>query len=116
MQNRVKKITKGITSKTSTIELFKTVKKSLFKKKIYFELAAPAAKKVALTGNFKAWDVNGIPMKKDKDGLWRVGVELAPGRYEYKFIVDQQWWTDPANKQTVMSPSGTVNSLKEISI
>lgn len=116
MQNRMKKITKGISSKTSTIELAKTVKKSLPKKKIYFELAAPAAKKVALTGDFKAWDVNGIPMKKDKRGLWSVDVELAPGRYEYKFIVDQQWWTDPANKQTVTTPSGTINSVKEFSI
>ena len=82
-------------------------------KKVSFELVAPQANRVALTGDFKNWDRKGIPMKKDKDGTWRIEVPLPPGRYEYKFIVDNEWKTDPANTQTSGNSFGTLNSVKE---
>ncbi|MFA5087573.1 MAG: helix-turn-helix domain-containing protein [Candidatus Omnitrophota bacterium] len=83
-------------------------------KKTTFELKAPAAKKVALTGDFNSWDKSGIAMEKDKNGLWKTSVSLKPGKHQYKFIVDGQWWNDPANKNTVMNPLGTLNSVKDI--
>jgi len=83
-------------------------------KKTTFKLEAPQANSVFVTGCFKGWDQKGIKMKKSKAGLWNIGVDLKPGRYEYKFIVDKQWWTDPANSNTVVSDIGIQNSVLEV--
>ncbi|MCK5179295.1 MAG: helix-turn-helix domain-containing protein [Candidatus Omnitrophica bacterium] len=90
-------------------------KKREQKKKIAFELTAPEAQKVLLTGDFNSWDDNGIVMKRNKSGLWKTNVELDSGVYEYKFIVDNQWWTDPKNDMKVNNPCGDLNSVVEVS-
>ncbi|MCM8823312.1 MAG: helix-turn-helix domain-containing protein, partial [Candidatus Omnitrophica bacterium] len=82
-------------------------------KEVTFQIEAPQATKVVLTGDFISWDTNGIAMKKSRNGLWKTKVSLKPGRYEYKFIVDDQWLTDPLNPNTVSNPYG-VNSVKEV--
>jgi len=63
------------------------------------------AHSVVLTGNFCAWHTNEFPMHKTKDG-WELPYVLASGNYEYKFIVDGKWITDPDNPIT----SGSGNS------
>jgi 1,4-alpha-glucan branching enzyme len=83
-------------------------------KKVRFELLASNASKVAMSGDFNAWDKNGIPLKKDRNGIWKTEVSLKPGKYEYKFIVDGQWYRDPTNKSYVRNAFGTENSVKEI--
>jgi S-formylglutathione hydrolase FrmB len=35
-------------------------------------------------------------MIKSADGKWRVAVDLAPGQWVYKFIVDGEWIADPS--------------------
>lgn len=82
--------------------------------KATFTLIVPNAGKVAVTGSFNSWDKSGTPLKKDKGGKWTGGLNLKPGRYEYKFIVDGQWWTDPANKNKVRNSFGSENSVIEI--
>jgi len=85
-------------------------------KKIDFELMVPEAQKVALAGDFNSWDENGITMKKDKKGLWKTSVKLQEGRYEYKFIVDSAWWTDPNNDNKATNSFGDLNSVKEVTV
>lgn len=82
---------------------------------VNFEIPAPQAKKVALTGDFKNWNKKGIPMKKDKAGVWKICLPLRSGRYEYKFIVDDVWQIDPNNSQTATNAFGSLNSVKELS-
>ena len=106
-KNMLKKTTKSTKSTKST----KTKKK----KKVTFELMAPEAQKVLLSGNFNSWDDNGIVMKRNKNGVWKTGVELHSGAYEYKFIVDTQWRTDPKNDMTVNNPFGDLNSVMKVS-
>ena len=79
-----------------------------------FELAAPKAKKVLLTGDFNSWDKNGIPLKKERNGTWKANLKLKPGNYQYKYIVDGQWWNDPSNTKTVSNSYGSLNSIKEV--
>ncbi|MDD5772521.1 MAG: glycogen-binding domain-containing protein [bacterium] len=90
--------------------------KKLFskKKKVLFLLNAPDAKEVLLTGDFNSWKEAGLKMEKGNNGEWSTEVNLEPGRYEYKFIVDGQWWTDPLNTSTVTNSVGSLNSLKEV--
>ncbi len=54
------------------------------------------AKKVILSGSFNNWNTGELIMEKITDG-WQIPYVLAPGNYEYKFIVDGIWITDPGN-------------------
>lgn len=83
-------------------------------KKVKFELKAPTATSVALSGDFNNWDSKGLALKKKRDGSWSIELSLKPGRYEYKFIVDGEWKLDPENKLRSPNPFGTENSVKEV--
>lgn len=49
----------------------------------------PPATKVAVTGDFNAWNPDGVPLKAaGKPGLWETTLRLSPGAYSYNFIVD----------------------------
>lgn len=69
-----------------------------------------AAKKVILTGSFNNWSHNELSMRKTGQG-WELQYVLAPGNHEYKFIVDGQWITDPANSCTTGSGDFTNSCL-----
>jgi len=75
-----------------------------------FTLDAPEAQSVHLTGDFNGWSESATPMKL-AGGLWRVELELAPKRYEYKFLVDGRYIEDPDNPNTNPDPYGGVNSV-----
>ena len=61
-----------------------------------FTCHAPAAHQVRLAGNFNGWSTTATPLKKSRDGNWKVRLQLLPGRYEFKFLVDDVWCCDPA--------------------
>lgn len=54
------------------------------------------AETVILTGSFNGWNENELRMDR-ADGGWVIDYALAPGNYEYKFIVDGEWIKDPTN-------------------
>ena len=81
------------------------------KRKVTFKVIAPTAKQVTLVGDFNQWDAHAHPMKKDDEGFWRVTVLLAPGRYEYKLLVDERWWEDIPAVNSIPNPFGTLNKL-----
>ena len=90
------------------------VKRKVAKKKVTFEVMAPDARKVLLTGDFNSWDTNGITLKKSKNGIWKTDLDLMPGTYEYKFIVDGEWMTDPSNTNAITNTYGSQNSVKVV--
>lgn len=96
-----------------SVKRYKDIGKDIEKKqkKVKFELMAPEANEVLLTGDFNSWDENGIALRRDRNGIWRTSMNLNLGRYEYKFIVDGQWWTDPANTESVTNTYGSQNSV-----
>lgn len=53
-------------------------------------------------------------MKRHDDGHWEATVELAPGRYEYKFVRDGEWIHDPTAQHHVWNQHGTLNSVIEV--
>lgn len=79
---------------------------------VMFVLDAPQSKDVRVTGEFTNWSREGLAMDKDNaDGLWKVVVDIAPGEYEYRFVVDGVWVRDPNNKDYVRNEFGQENSL-----
>lgn len=64
--------------------------------KVTFQLpkeATASAKKVHLVGDFNSWDTSSTPMKKHKDGIFRVTLSLEKGRdYQYRYLIDGKTW------------------------
>ena len=74
-----------------------------------FTFQAPGAREVCLAGEFNSWDTQSLPMKKDKNGVWKRKIKLPPGRYEYKLFVDHDWVEDLSGPELVSNPFGTQN-------
>lgn len=64
---------------------------------------------VAVAGDFNRWKP--VPMDRQDNGQYVTNVRLKGGTFEYKFIVDGQWLTDPDNAHWAPNPYGTLNSL-----
>jgi len=86
--------------------------KSKAEKRVQFEFSAPEAKEVYFAGDFNNWDTGAHPMKKDKNGNWKVTLDLRPGRYEYRFFADGRWENDPGCSSCVPNEFGSKNCVK----
>lgn len=81
------------------------------KKAVELKFHAPSAKRVSLAGSFNNWDTRSLSAKKDRQGNWAVKVNLNPGKYEYKFVVDGSWLNDPACRACVPNSLGSTNCV-----
>lgn len=67
---------------------------------VTFQYFAPTATTVTLAGQMNDWDASASQMSYNAEtGFWSITVELASGKYEYKFVADGIWITDPRNEQ-----------------
>ena len=83
-------------------------------KKVSFAFFAPKAHQVTLTGDFNGWDINSLPMKRNRNGIWETQVALSSGRHEYLFRVDGVWQEDPKADDRVANPFGSQNSVRTV--
>jgi len=72
--------------------------------------AYKSAGKVYISGTFNEWSTTQTPMQHVNDG-WMIDLNLKPGKYDYKYIVDGNWITDPNNKLREMGDAGDYNSI-----
>lgn len=79
-----------------------------------FPICECCPKRVSLSGDFNGWSPDATPMKRYDDGHWETTVELAPGRYEYKFVRDGEWMPDLLASENVLNRHGTLNSVIEV--
>jgi 1,4-alpha-glucan branching enzyme len=76
---------------------------------------APEANTVSVAGDFNGWDTQTNMLKKNKAGWWKTNLKLAPGRYQYRFVVDgQQWSEDPENPNKEPNEFASYNSILEV--
>ena len=68
---------------------------------------------VVLTGTFNNWNQSQLLFTREGDE-WVCRVDLDPGVYQYKFIVDGDWLLDPANPDTAEDEAGNVNNVIEV--
>ena len=81
-------------------------------KRVTFTFRADVGKTVCLAGSFNGWDPAAKKMKDaKKNGVYATTVKLAPGTYEYKFVVDGAWLADPECADFVQNGCGTLNSV-----
>lgn len=74
-------------------------------------IEAPGAESVHVAGTFNNWDASATPLTKDRNGVWKTRLKLPSGEHEYKFVIDQEWLTDPCNPNTRANGFGTWNSV-----
>jgi chromosome partitioning protein len=81
---------------------------------ILFTLVAHNAESAHLVGDFKGWISNSVTMKNERSGLWSLVVPLRPGRYQYRFVIDGEWITDPSNPAVEVDSLGRPTSVIEV--
>ena len=82
---------------------------------VVFVTLYPRADNVQIAGDFNNWQPEYSPMQKVGDsGIWQTEMNLMPGRYRYRLVVDGQWQQDPYNELTELNPFGGYNSVIEV--
>lgn len=81
---------------------------------ISFKYQAPTAGKhlVGITGDFTDWEILDLI---DIGGIYILKLDVDPGLYRYKLIVDGNWMADPSNPRCEADPFGGENSILEVS-
>ena len=80
-------------------------------KSVTFTVHAEAGQDVRLAGSFTDWETKAKKMTfKKNNGVYSATVKLAPGEYQYKFIIGDKWTTDDQNAEFVPNDKGTFNS------
>ncbi|MBV6655833.1 MAG: glycogen-binding domain-containing protein, partial [Mameliella sp.] len=60
---------------------------------------------VYLVGDFNNWGLHSTPLFKTEEG-WSTKIELGPGQYVYKYIVDGWWTSDPSTPEAELVKDG----------
>lgn len=81
---------------------------------VCLEITWPGAQAVSIAGSFNDWHPSVTPMIRLSDDKWAKELSLAPGRYEYRFVVDGQWVDDPAATELVPNVFGSANAVLEV--
>jgi len=75
----------------------------------------PAARDVRIAGDFNGWVPDrGVLSHIDSDGggrTWTKILALEPGTYQYRYVVDGEWQSDPENPDAVLGPGGARHSV-----
>lgn len=79
--------------------------------RVRFGYFNPEARAVCLAGSFNDWDRRATPMQRDALGDWTVELELPPGEYRYRLVVDGEWRDDPSAPQTAQNPFGGYDAV-----
>ena len=84
-------------------------------REVVVEYRDPRAEDVRIAGDFNGWvpdrGVESTTAEEGSTRVWRKVLHLAPGTYEYRYVVDGEWRADPRNPERVPTPVGPPNSL-----
>jgi 1,4-alpha-glucan branching enzyme len=81
---------------------------------VRFEFTHPTATSVCVAVTFNHWKPEDKALHPAGGGKWWKETALAPGTYEYCFVVDGQWIPDPLAPETVTNPYGGRNSVLKV--
>jgi len=80
-------------------------------KKVPLRVRAEGAKEVVLTGDFTQWAKDKVRLSPASGGEWTAQLELAPGEYQYRLIVDGEWRDHAEAARRVPNTFGTQNCV-----
>jgi chromosome partitioning protein len=84
-------------------------------KEVVFAIQAPDAKDIHILGDFNQWKMGDESrLSKNEEGRWEKKMDVAPGRYRYKFVVDGKWVLDSQNPDKEQNIFGTFDSVAQL--
>jgi chromosome partitioning protein len=79
---------------------------------VRFVQPGDARKAIFVAGDFNHWSATAHPLAFDERlGAHQLVMELPPGRYSYRLVVDGRWAADPYNPERHVNDYGEPNSL-----
>lgn len=86
------------------------------KTSVTFELPADVGCSAAhVCGDFNDWATDAHALKQRKNGSLSVTISLAPGEYQYRFLLeDGEWENDWSADRYAPNPYGSDNSVVEV--
>jgi 1,4-alpha-glucan branching enzyme len=75
-----------------------------------FYFFRPNVLEVFVAGTFNNWMVGAAPMHWQGDGWWTLTMRLMPGNHQFRYVADDNWYTDHAANGIERS-KGAWNSL-----
>ena len=85
-------------------------------KRVKFEYRAEPLSDVYVVGSFNDWNPMQTRLRDEiGNGCYYAFFALAPGRYEYKFVVNGQWCVDPKCPDPIVNRYNTLNSVVTVS-
>lgn len=76
-----------------------------------FSVNAPDAKAVYLAGEMSDWKDDVFKMQRGANGNWDLTLYLQQGAWQYKFVVDGQWFADKSNPKNTDDGYQGLNSV-----
>src|SRR5688572_5994495 len=80
-------------------------------KKVSIAARHDGGPEVLVTRQFPHWNGSGVPIPRATDGTWTATLQLAPGEYQYRLLVDGQWRDHAEAPRRVPNPFGTENCV-----
>jgi hypothetical protein len=92
---------------------------SASEREVVVQFRAQHASDVRIAGDFNDWipdkGVRSLVQSEGPQRVWTKILHLAPGTYQYRYVVDGEWRQDPENPHSVDGPVGNKNSLLVVS-
>lgn len=89
---------------------------AILEQQVEFVLERTPGLEVFIAGTFNDWNP-GLHRLYDENGtgVYRRLLALAPGEYEYKFVINGEWVIDDKNADFTSNDFGTLNSVLKVS-
>lgn len=102
------------TAKRKSVKKDTKAKASDGRKEVIFRTQADPGSEVFVAGTFNDWDAAKHRMSDGGGGNFTATMLLAPGEYQYKFVVNGEWRVDSDCPAWVANDFGTLNSILRV--
>ena len=86
------------------------------RRRVEFIVEDAPGRDIAIAGSFNGWACDRKMVDKNGDGVYRCIMQLEPGTYEYKFVVDGEWKLDERNPNFAPNSLGSLNSVLVVDV
>jgi chromosome partitioning protein len=96
-------------------ELAPTAEDATTPREVIVHFRDGAASDVRIAGDFNGWvpdkGVRSLIESEGQQRVWTKVMQLPPGTYQYRYVVDGEWRKDPSNPESVPGTGGRPNSI-----